>query len=378
MGADQLLMVAGEVSGDSHGADLLAALRRRRPTLEAFGMGGSELRRAGLDVVARSSDISVVGLVEALRVVPRAHRITRRLLAEVERRRPAVAVLIDSPDFNLRLAEKLARRGVEVVYYVSPQVWAWRSGRVATIARHVKRMLVLFGFEREWYAARGVDAVHVGHPLVDRVPHDLPRAWDRREADPETYRVALLPGSRPSEVRMLLPLMLASAERLAARFRVELQIIRAPDLSDDLFADSVSRSGLPARIVRQDRASAIADSHLALCASGTATLEVGMLGTPMVVVYRVKRWSYWLGRLVIRVPYISLVNLVLGTAAVPELVQDEASPEAVAAAGATLLTDRSARDAQRSLLRRIRAELGEPGGAEKAAAEVLAVIGDAP
>ena len=382
MSEDQLLLVAGEVSGDLHGADLLAALRRRRPTLRAFGMGGSELRRQGLESIADSSDIAVVGLVEALRVLPRARTIFRRLLAEVERRRPAVAVLIDSPDFNLRLARRLARLGVRVVYYVSPQVWAWRSGRVKTIARCVDRMLVLFGFERDWYEERGVRAVHVGHPLVDRVPERTAQAWDAGAGDtesgePEVYRIALLPGSRRSEVSMLLPIMLRAAERLARRFRIELQIIKAPDLSEDLFAEMATTPGLPARIVRQDRQAAIAGSHLALCASGTATLEVGLLGTPMVVVYRVKRWSYWLGRLVIQVPHISLVNLVLGSAVVPEMVQNDAEPVGIAACGATLLDDSRIRNEQRRQLRRLRGELGAPGGSELAADEVLAAMGGA-
>ena len=377
MKTDQLLLVAGEASGDQHGADLLAALLRRQPELQAFGMGGSELERRGLDRVADSSDIAVVGLVEALRVLRRARRVFKRLLEEVDQRRPAVAVLIDSPDFNLRLARQLARRGVRVVYYVSPQVWAWRSGRVKTIARYVDRMLVLFGFERDWYAARGVRAVHVGHPLLDQVVEGQPQAWDSSASEPEACRLALLPGSRPSEVTMLLPIMLRAARRLARRFRIELQVIKAPDLSDDLFTESVSDSGLPARIVRQDRQAAIAGSHLALCASGTATLEVGLLGTPMVVVYRVKRWSYWLGRLVIEVPYISLVNLVLGSEVVPEMVQHEAEPAAIAACAERLLADRLMRDEQRSNLRRLRSELGDPGGSERAADEVLSAIGDA-
>jgi lipid-A-disaccharide synthase len=373
MRPDQLLIVAGEVSGDIHGAHLLDALRRERPGVAAFGMGGSELRRAGLDPVADSSDISVVGLVEAVKVLGRARRAFRRLLEEVDRRRPAVAVLIDSPDFNLRLAPQLGRRGVKVVYYVSPQVWAWRSGRARIIARWVDRLLVLFGFERDWYAARGVEAVHVGHPLVDQIP-ELPQAWDEESGQPTPLVVALLPGSRRSEVTMLLPPMLEAARRMAERFRIELQVIKAPDLPDDLFEECLGGREGAVRIVRSDRARAIAASHLALCASGTATLEVGLLRTPMVVVYRVKRWSHRLGRLVIRVPYISLVNLVLGRAAVPELIQDDASAEAIAAAGSRLLEDRAARDAQRADLARLRPELGEPGASERAAGEVAALM----
>ncbi len=377
MSPDKVLMVAGEVSGDIHGAHLLEALRARRPSIEAFGMGGSELERAGLDVVSRSSEISVVGLVEALKVLGRARRAFRRLLDEVDRRKPSLAILIDSPDFNLRLAPRLSRRGVRVVYFVSPQVWAWRSGRAKAIDRWVDRMLVLFGFEREWYAERGIDAVHVGHPLVDQIPQ-LPQAWDQETEDPNPLRIALLPGSRASEVTMLLPVMLGAASELAKRFQIELRIIKAPDLPDDLFEESVGSCDVPVEIVHEDRSREIASSHLALCASGTATLEVGLLRTPMVVVYRVKRWSHFVGRLVIEVPYISLVNLVLGRQAVPELIQDDASPAGIAKVAGGLLGDRRARDEQRRLLAGLRDELGESGASERAAAEVVALLEEAP
>ena len=234
-------------------------------------------------------------------------------------------------------------------------------------------MLVLFGFEREWYLARGVDAVHVGHPLIDQVPV-LSQAWETQQEDPTLYRIALLPGSRKSEVTRLLPVMLQAAERLARRFPIELQVIKAPDLSDGLFEKALGDCSIRARVVRQDRSRAIGDSHLALCASGTATLEVGLLGTPMIVVYKVNLGSYWLGRLVIEVPHISLVNLVLRSAVVPEMVQSDADPQAIADQGAKLLSDRVARDEQRARLAELRTELGRSGGSERAATEVLAVI----
>lgn len=373
MAEEQLLVVAGEVSGDQHGARLYTALERSIPDLQGFGLGGSALSEAGLELTARSSDIAVVGLVEALRVLPRARTIFRELLAEVDRRRPSTAVLIDSPDFNLRLARELKKRGVRVVYYVSPQVWAWRSGRVKTIAKYVDRMLVLFGFEEEWYRQRGVKAVHVGHPLVDEIPV-MPQAWDDITTTPDILRVALLPGSRPSEVQALLPLMLDAANELSDRFPIELQLIRAPDLDESLFAPALEANPLPVQVVREGRLHEIAAAHLALCASGTATLEVGLLRTPMVVVYRVKRWSHWIGKMVIEVPNISLVNLVSGSTVVPELVQDQATPSRVAATAEGLLGSAAARDAMREKLALLRVELGEPGATERAATEVLEVM----
>jgi lipid-A-disaccharide synthase len=372
----ELLVVAGEASGDLHGARLISELRRRVPGLTVFGLGGDEMRSAGLQAVAHSSEISVVGLVEALKVLPRAREIFADLLAEVDRRRPAVAVLIDFPEFNLRLARKLKGRGLGVVYYISPQIWAWRRGRVKAIARRVDRMLVLFPFETDFYRQHGVDVVHVGHPLVDEVP-ELLQVWDQGEPVAGPYRLALLPGSRLSEVEALLPTLLAAVRRLAAELPIEARIIQAPTIARELLEEHVDFSGLPVRILSADRFQAIADSHLALCASGTATLEVGLLGTPMIVAYRLAGWTYILGKLLVRLPDVSLVNLVLGRRVVPELIQDEANPERIAAEAARLLLCAEARNEMRSALGELRDRLGEGGASGRAAAEVAAMLAEA-
>ncbi len=372
----ELLVVAGEASGDLHGARLISELRRRVPGLATFGMGGDEMRAAGLEATAHSSEISVVGLTEALKVLPRAREVFAGLLREVDRRRPALAVLIDFPEFNLRLARALKRRGVEVVYYVSPQVWAWRRGRIKTIGRLVDRMLVFFPFEVDLYRGHGVDVVHVGHPLVDEVPA-LPQAWERGEPVAEPYRVALLPGSRVSEIEALLPTLLAAVRRLASELPIEARIVQAPTISRDLLEDHVELSGLPVPIVAENRFAAVADSHLALCASGTATLEVGLLGTPMVMVYRLASWTYLLAKVLVRLPDVSLVNLVLGKRVVPELIQGEANPERIAAESARLLTDAAARNEMRAALAGLRERLGEGGASGRAAAEIAAMLAEA-
>jgi len=372
----ELLVVAGEASGDLHGARLISELRRRVPDLAAFGLGGDEMRAAGFEAVAHSSEISVVGLTEALRVLPRAREVFAGLLREVDRRHPALAVLIDSPEFNLRLARELKRRGVEVAYYVSPQVWAWRRGRIKTIGRLVDRMLVFFPFEVDLYRGHGIDVVHVGHPLVDEVPV-LPQAWDDGETAAGPYRVALLPGSRVSEIEALLPTLLAAVGRLAARLPIEVRVIKAPTISQELLEEHVESAGLPVRIVAEDRFAVIADSHLALCASGTATLEVGLLGTPMVMVYRLASWTYVLAKLMVRLPDVSLVNLVLGRRIVPELIQGDANPERIAEESARLLTDAAARNAMRAALAELRERLGERGASGRAAAEVAAMLAEA-
>jgi lipid-A-disaccharide synthase len=374
----RLLVVAGEASGDLHGARLLAELRRLVPDLTAFGLGGPELRAAGLEAVADSSEVAVVGVVEVVKMLPRIRQVFAALLAEVDRRQPRAAVLIDFPDFNLRLAGRLARRGIPVIYYISPQVWAWRRGRVRTIARRVDQMLVLFPFEVEFYRRAGVPAVHVGHPLVDEVPR-LPSAWDRALAVGEPYRLALLPGSRRSEVEALLPAMLQAAARLAAEVPVAVSLIRAPGIPEAMLAAHVEvlRQGgfaLAVRVVSEDRFGAIADSHLALCASGTATLEVGLLGTPMVVLYRLALWSYVLAKLLVRLPNFAMVNLVLGREVVPELLQGEAEPVRIAAEALRLLRDGEARARVRDGLAELRPRLGEGGASARAAKQVAAVL----
>lgn len=369
-------MVAGEASGDLHGARLVSELRRLVPGLVTFGLGGDELQAEGLEPVAHSSEVAVVGITEVLRVLPRIKEVFAALLREVDRRRPEAAVLIDFPDFNLRLARELARRGLRVVYYISPQVWAWRRGRVRTIAKLVDRMLVLFPFEADFYRRHDVEVVHVGHPLVDEVP-ELPQAWDRLaggRAPDGPFRVALLPGSRLSEVEALLPTMLEAVRRLAAELPVAVHLIKAPTVPRELLEEQIELSGLPVRIVTEDRFAAVADSHLALCASGTATLEVGLLGTPMIVLYRLGFWTYSLGRALVRLPNIALVNLVLGRRVVPELIQREASPERIAAEAERILLEDDVRSEMRSGLAELRARLGEGGASRRAAREVAAVL----
>lgn len=372
----ELLVVAGEASGDLHGARLVSELRRLVPGLETFGLGGDELAAAGLQPVAHSSEVSVVGITEVWRVLPRIREVFASLLAEVDRRRPDAAVLIDFPDFNLRLARELEKRGLRVIYYISPQVWAWRKGRVRTISKLVDRMLVLFPFEVDFYRRHHVDVVHVGHPLVDEVPA-LPNAWEQGEPE-GPFRVALLPGSRLGEVESLLPTMLEAVRHMAAELPVEALLIKAPTVPREVLEEQIQLSGLPVRIVSEDRFAAVADSHLALCASGTATLEVGLLGTPMIVLYRLGFWTWSLARMLVRLPYVSLVNLVLGRKVVPELLQGSANPERIAAEAEHILLEERVRNEMRAGLAELRAKLGEGGASGRAAREVAAVLQEEP
>jgi len=382
LSGDDLLMVAGEASGDLHAARLLAELHELRPELRVYGVGGDEMSAAGAELLAHSQEIAVVGLTEALKVLGRAREIFAQVLDEVERRGTRWAVLVDFAEFNLRLAKKLHRRGVRVIYYISPQVWAWRRGRVKTIARCVERMLVLFPFEVDFYRRHGVEVSHVGHPLIDEVP-ELEQRWQGSgvPAGDEPFVVALLPGSRASEVGALLPVMLRSAARLGRELPVVVRLIQAPTVPDELFEPAIEASGLgaagvPVERVRQDRFHAVADSHLALCASGTATVEVGLLTTPLVVLYRLTLLSYLLGRVLVKLPFFSMVNLVLERPAVPELMQRDAEPERVAAAAARLLRDPEAIAEMRRALGELRERLGEGGASRRAAAEVARLLAE--
>lgn len=362
-----LLVVAGEASGDLHGARLLTELQEIAPGLRTFGLGGQELRAAGTELMADSSEISVVGITEVLRILPRAREIFHRLLAEVDRRQTRAALLIDFPDFNLRLAKALHRRGVKVLYYISPQIWAWRQGRVRMIARLIHRMLVILPFEVDFYRLHGVEAIHVGHPLIDEVPQ-LGQRWDRQPPGDGPFTIALLPGSRDSEIKANLPVMLAAAEQLQAKYPCEIQLIKAATVDERILTQLLSNSPLDPLVVQEDRFQAVADSHLAICASGTATLEVGLLGTPMVMVYRVSPWTYLLGRLLVRLPHIALVNLVLERRVVPELLQHQATPERIAQTAAEMLTDRDRIRTMREELGELRQRLGDSGASRRAAA----------
>ncbi len=372
--SSDLLIVAGEESGDRHGGGLLSSLLELRPDLRAFGLAGERLVAAGAERIADSAEISVVGLVEVLKVLGRAREIKARLLAEVDRRRPAAAILIDSPGFNLRMARALKQRGIPVIYYISPQVWAWWRGRVRGIARRVDKMLVLFPFEVDFYREAGIDVSHVGHPLVDEVP-ELPHVWDAR-SDPESFNIALMPGSRASEVEALLPVLLESAARIAGRAPARLRLLRAGGRAGAAVDRQLATTDLPVEVVRGEPFPLLADSHLALCASGTATLELGLIGTPMLVLYKLAFWTYWAGRALVDLPYVSLVNLVLDERVVPELMQDEANPTRIEREALALLEDRPRIAAMRGRLAGLRTKLGRPGASRRAASEVAAFLAE--
>jgi lipid-A-disaccharide synthase len=364
-----LLISAGEASGDLHGARLLDALKRRRPDLSAFGMGGERLERSGLERIVRSESLSVVGVLEVVEKLPALWRALGRMRTAARRSRPDAAILIDFPDFNGILARKLHRDGTPIVYYVSPQVWAWRPGRARTIARMARRIVTLFPFEAEIYRRLGADAVCAGHPLVD----DVREALENEPPLPpkEKQRLVLLPGSRVAEVRRHWKPMLVAAEALARRFDLEVAAVRAPGLAEDLFAGAAERG---IAVVETGRHALIASADLAFVASGTATLETALCGTPMIVVYRTSAASYAIGKRLIRVRWISLVNIVAGEAIVPELIQEQFHAARLEREGAALLGAPELLVRMRIALAGVARRLGPPGGSDRAADAVLEVL----
>ena len=367
----RLLISCGEASGDLYGAELVRQLRERFPSLEVLGLGGDRLEAQGASLLAHVRELAVVGLLEVVSHLRHLRGVFKRVVEEAERHPPDAAVLVDYPDFNLRLARALHRRGVPVIYYVSPQVWAWRRGRLRDIRETVSRMIVIFPFEEELYRAAGVPVTFVGHPLVSLVEPAADPAALRRELglDPERPVVALLPGSRPKEVAHNLPPIAASLDALAAQ-RPGLQFVAAVAPSLDPAVVRHGLGGRPVTIVHGRTHAALSAARAAIVASGTATVEAALLGAPMVVVYRLSPWTYRLGRRFVRVPYYAMVNLIAGRSVVPELIQAEFTPDRIVAEVLPLIDDTETRRTMLAGLAEVRKKLGTAGASARAAEAV--------
>jgi lipid-A-disaccharide synthase len=364
-----LLISAGEASGDLHGSRLLQALRKARPLVQAFGMGGSRMEAAGLQRIVSSDSLAVFGVAEVFEKLPGLGRALSALDSAARNRSPAAAILIDFPDFHGLLARRLRRRGVPLIYYVSPQVWAWRRYRARRIAQNARRIITLFPFEAELYRRLGADAVCAGHPLVEDVREGL--AAPSPLPDKTRRRLVLLPGSRDTELRRHWETLAEAAVVLSRRFDLEVVAVRAPAMAESLYAGAAERG---IRVVSSGLHPILASADLALVASGTATLEAALCGAPMVVVYRTSAFSWAIARALVRLRWASLVNIVAQDEVVPELIQDDLTVERVVAEGARLLSDPERLAAMRAGLARVAEELGPPGASARAAALVLSAV----
>jgi len=373
-----ILLSAGEASGDLHGATLCRALRELHPGVRLIGMGGPRMAAAGMELVADVSGHAVVGTSEALGRIPRLYRAYRLLKARLIDERPRALVVIDFPEFNLRLARIARRAGVPVVYFIPPQLWAWRRGRIRQMARRVRRVLAVLPFEEQLYQDAGVPVDFVGHPLLDVLPLDLDRAEARRrlDVDPGESLIGLLPGSRREEVERLLPPMLVAAKRLSAagvarRFALGLAPTVDGAAVRRLVKAAVDEGGPRVDVFEQRTYEVMAAADVVLISSGTATLEAALLGAPMVVCYRVSRVTEAVVRLLVKVRWCSLPNLIANRGVVPEVLQDDLTGHRLAAEALRLIEDPAAAGAQRAAFEQVRAQLGAPGVARRAAQAVI-------
>lgn len=370
----RILMITGEASGDLHGAHLAKAIAARDPSAQLVGIGGAGMRAAGVTMIPGIPQLDVMGLIglSAVRsLILRVRAIRRVLKAE----RWDLVVLIDNPGLNFHFARVAKAAGLRVVYYIAPQLWAWRPGRMKRIQRHVDHVVVILPFEAELYRRAGVRCTFVGHPLLDSVAPAFDRSALRAKynLDASAPVVGLLPGSRLAEVSMLLPVLLESARRLATSDpKTQFLLAQASSIDDNLLDHLLAHRPVPVTVAKDQASEVMAASDVLLVASGTATLQAAVVGTPMVLVYKTTWPTYWLARWLIHVKWIGLVNLVAGRSIVPELIQKEATAEQLWREVRRLLTDGQAREEMKDGLREVRQSLGEPGASRRAADVVLA------
>ena len=376
-GERKILIVAGETSGDLHGAHLVKAALSLDPKLHFYGIGGEYLRSMGIEVVFDNSNVAVVGIVEVLSKLRSIYRIFRWLKRSLDRDKPALAILIDFPDFNLRLAKEANKRGIPVFYYISPQVWAWRRGRVKKIAKLVHKLVVILPFEVSFYRERGIDCEFVGHPLIDIVKPHLAKekAFDIFRLDKDKRTIGLLPGSRRDEVQNLLPVLLKSAHLLLRDFpNLQFVIPIAPAINRFEVEKYIADSNVDIRVVGEHTYDVLNICDLIITASGTATLEAAIMSTPMIIIYKVAFLSYLVGRLLVKVKYIGLVNLIAEKRVVPELIQGQASPVNIFNEASTMLKNPHLLVVIRGELEKVREKLGNPGTSQRAAQILHRVI----
>ncbi len=377
MAAAQIMILAGEASGDAHAAEFVAALRRMDPEIRFSGMGGDAMRDAGVDVFFDSSIIAVVGLIEVAKHWGDIKRAMAAVEQRLERDRPDLLILVDYPEFNLKMARHARRLGIRVLFYISPQVWAWRPKRIHKIGALIDHMAVIFRFEQAYYERAGIPVSFVGHPLVDKVPSSVDAAAVRARlgfAAGERV-IGLFPGSRQSEIARLLPLMFAIARGMRARepgLRFVLPVASTLDAGD--IERRCRDAGLDIRVSRDDIYDLIGACDAIASCSGTVTLEIALLGTPMCIVYRMSALSFAIMRRLITIPHIGLANIVAGGAVVREFLQRDATPEAIGAELFRLLDDAQYRREVIAGLARVRENLGEGQGAENMARLVISLL----
>ena len=374
---NNIMLVAGEASGDHRGAEVASALLEKNPQLNLYGVGGEEMRQAGVTTIFDVSDLAVMGFVEPLIHLPKLLKIFRTLKTDLQKNEPNLLILIDYPGFNLRLAKAAKEIGIKVLFYISPQVWAWRQGRVKKIASVVDHMAVIFPFEEKFYQKHNIDVTYVGHPLSQTLPHEISKldACRKLKLNEDIDYITLLPGSRTSEVERLLPEMLGATKLLHEQFsNLRFLLVVASTISFEKIKLAVAEEHNYVQLIHKEAYQAIAASELVITASGTATLETALLNRPMVIVYKVNRFTGWLAKKLIKIPYVSLCNIVAGKKIMPELLQEQATAENITDEVSMILKDKNNLQNLKNELSVVRANLGQLEAANNVAKVALDML----
>ena len=372
-----IMFSAGESSGDQHAANMFLELKKHQPDIKGFGMGGAKMALAGIDIRYDSGSIGVIGVVEVLKHYGEIRRALKLIQQLVSTERPDLLVCVDYKEFNLKLARFAKQCGVKVLFYVSPQVWAWRPGRVKTYGKAIDMMAVIFPFETTYYDAENVPVRYVGHPSVDKVHPQRSRLEDMAifNLDENNPVIGLLPGSRANEINRLLPIMLAAAEILQARIPgIQFMLPQADSISDELLENYMDRSPVKMTVIKNQPYDVIQCCDVVMTTSGTATIEIALLTVPMVITYKLAALTYWLGRWLVNTPFIGLPNIILGKGFIKELIQYEATSENLAEEIERILTDKFYADQMRDNLKQVKQQLGQGGGSKNMAELVLEIM----
>ena len=372
-----IMFSAGESSGDQHAANMFLELKKHQPDIKGFGMGGAKMALAGIDIRYDSGSIGVIGVVEVLKHYSEIRRALKLIQQLVSTERPDLLVCVDYKEFNLKLARFAKQCGVKVLFYVSPQVWAWRPGRVKTYGKAIDMMAVIFPFETTYYDAENVPVRYVGHPSVDKVHPQRSRLEDMAifNLDKSNPVIGLLPGSRANEINRLLPIMLAAAEILQARIPgIQFMLPQADSISDELLESYMRQSLVKITVIKNQPYDVIQCCDVVMTTSGTATIEIALLTVPMVITYKLAALTYWLGRWLVNTPFIGLPNIILGKGFIKELIQHEATSENLAEEIERILTDKFYADQMRDNLNQVKQQLGQGGGSKNMAELALEIM----
>lgn len=373
----RVMLVAGEASGDKHASKLVARLQRHS-SIQCYGMGLQEMEKSGVELLVNAKPLAVIGLVEVIRHYPALRHAFQLLKQSLINTPPDLLILIDYPEFNLKLARIASRLGIKVLFYISPQLWAWRPYRIKKIKRYVNQMLVILPFEADFYAAHGVAVEYVGHPLIE----DL-KDWERHHtqlpnhSDSAAKTILLLPGSRSGEIKCLLPLMCSTAKLIKQQFsnNIQFRLLPAPDIHPNLYAPYLNDHSINCSIANESIYTEMKHADLAISATGTATLQLALCGTPLIATHKVSRLSYWLLKWFITIPFLSLPNIIANRPIVPEYLQNDATPEKLCQQACELLSNQAKRQTMKQELLKLREQFGNLVASEQTEKIVCKILG---